>query len=115
MCGYFGCYLVRLTLVSPVQGRCPSGQRERAVNPSAYAYGGSNPPAPTIYAGVAQLVEHQPSKLRVASSSLVSRSTAHVAQSVERILGKDEVTSSNLVMGSIFNILTNRCESDTKI
>ena len=26
---------------------------------------------------------------------------AHVAQSVERILGKDEVTSSILVMGSI--------------
>ncbi|SVB76271.1 uncharacterized protein METZ01_LOCUS229125, partial [marine metagenome] len=26
------------------------------------------------YAGVAQLVEHQPSKLRVAGSSLVSRS-----------------------------------------
>jgi hypothetical protein len=27
---------------------------------------------------------------------------AHVAQSVEHILGKDEVTSSNLVMGSSF-------------
>ena len=26
--------------------------------------------------------------------------SAHVAQLVERILGKDEVTSSNLVMGS---------------
>jgi hypothetical protein len=26
--------------------------------------------------------------------------SAHIAQSVERILGKDEVTSSNLVMGS---------------
>ena len=25
---------------------------------------------------------------------------AHVAQSAERVLGKDEVTSSNLVMGS---------------
>ena len=30
------------------QGRCPSGQRERAVNPSAYAFGGSNPPRPTL-------------------------------------------------------------------
>ncbi len=29
-------------------GRCPSGQRERAVNPSAFAYGGSNPPRPTL-------------------------------------------------------------------
>ena len=28
-------------------GRCPSGQRERAVNPPAYAYGGSNPSRPT--------------------------------------------------------------------
>jgi hypothetical protein len=27
-------------------------------------------------------------------------SEAHVAQSVERVLGKDEVTSSSLVMGS---------------
>ncbi len=46
-------------------------------------------------AGVAQLVELQPSKLNVASSSLVSRSNktihAHVAQSVERFLGKEEV------------------------
>ncbi len=31
----------------------------------------------------------------------VDRSFAHVAQSAERVLGKDEVTSSNLVMGSI--------------
>jgi hypothetical protein len=53
------------------------------------------------------LVELQPSKLNVASSSLVSRSTlsehslrseipkksmkAHVAQTVERFLGKEEV------------------------
>ncbi len=28
-------------------GRCPSGQRERAVNPSAFAYEGSNPSRPT--------------------------------------------------------------------
>ena len=69
-------------------------------------------------AGVAQLVELQPSKLDVASSNLVSRSNksarwisgirvsrpieiwyrknrnrycAHVAQTVERFLGKEEV------------------------
>jgi hypothetical protein len=59
------------------------------------------------------LVELQPSKLNVASSSLVSRSTsffrfpelqfvlilivffAHVAQSVERFLGKEEVHRFN--------------------
>ena len=56
-------------------GRCPSGQREQTVNLPAYAYGGSNPSLPTINAGVAQLVEHQPSKLRVASSNLVARSS----------------------------------------
>ena len=44
-------------------------------------------------AGVAQLVEHQPSKLRVAGSSPVAR-FARVAQSAERVLGKDEVTGS---------------------
>ncbi len=57
------------------------------------------------------MAEHQPSKLRVASSNLVSRSrpekqrlfvrmAAHVAQSVERVLGKDEVSSSILLVGS---------------
>ena len=98
-----------------------------------------------MQAEVAHLVEHQPSKLRVASSSLVFRSRvkecstltkeqvsgqllnwaaratkresieygsmpyrlflsfgniANVAQSVEHIHGKDEVTSSILVIGS---------------
>ena len=60
-------------------------------------------------AGVAQLVEHQPSKLRVAGSSPVARLTgsgeqgiARVAQLVEHILGKDEVTGSIPVMVSRF-------------
>ena len=71
-------------------------------------------------AGVAQLVEHQPSKLRVAGSTPVSRSgirkrcfldselnenflvsnRAHVAQEVEHLLGKEEVTGSSPVVGS---------------
>ena len=65
-----------------IMGVCPSGQRERAVNPSALPTVVRIHPPPPLYAGVAQLVEHQPSKLRVASSNLVSRSifTAHVAQ-----------------------------------
>ena len=58
------------------------------------------------------MVERQPSKLRVAGSNPVSRSimflpylvflylSAHVAQSAEHILGKDEVTGSIPVMGS---------------
>ena len=56
---------------------------------------------PNERAGVAQLVEHQPSKLRVAGSSPVARLSgkvvsefARVAQLVERILGKDEVRGS---------------------
>jgi hypothetical protein len=59
-------------------------------------------------AGIAQLVEREPSKLGVAGSSPVSRSTvyiwavagnAHVAQSVEHFLGKEEVTGPIPVVG----------------
>jgi hypothetical protein len=61
----------------------------QTVNLLSYDFTGSNPVLPTLQirlpgagkrlrknnqAGVAQLVEHQPSKLRVAGSSLVSRS-----------------------------------------
>ena len=55
------------------------------------------------------MVEPQPSKLMVwvrfpspAPLKILKKENfrAHIAQSVERILGKDEVTSSNLVMGS---------------
>ena len=70
--------------------------------------------------GNSSAVERQPSKLGVAGSNPVSRSTgslatgrrgptplrgmsvidAHVAQSVEHVLGKDGVTGSSPVMGS---------------
>lgn len=54
-------------------------------------------------AGVAQVGEHQPSKLRVAGSNPVSRwngrASADVAQMVERFLGKEEVTGSIPVIG----------------
>ena len=74
---------------------CPSGQREQAVNLPAFAYVGSNPTPSTVVhrglgsrpralgrrprslslnAGVAQLVERQPSKLNVVGSSPISRS-----------------------------------------
>ena len=73
----------------------------QTVNLLAYAFGGSNPSSPTIIAEVAQLVEHQPSKLRVASSNLVFRSFfSRCSSGVERILGKDEVMSSNPITGS---------------
>ena len=53
------------------------------------------------------MVEHQPSKLRVAGSSPVARFEkeflkAHVAQEVEHFLGKEVVTGSNPVVGSIY-------------
>ena len=92
-------------MTTEVQEGCPSGQREQAVNLPAQVYVGSNPTpstAPRNSAGVAQLVERQPSKLNVAGSNPVSRSSesAHLAQLVEHVLGKDEVTSSILVVGS---------------
>ena len=106
-------------------GRYPSGQRGQTVNLLAYAFGGSNPPLPTIVLamddvrGNSSAVERQPSKLGVAGSNPVSRSTAaprigtavfetrldlraHVAQLAERVLGKDEVSGSNPDMGSSF-------------
>ena len=95
------------------------------------AFRGSNPLLPTMHArrgdpsgalvrsgkkqdrttksiaGIAQWLERQPSKLRVAGSNPVSRSSvsyeckqAHVAQSVEHLHGKQKVTSSILVVGS---------------
>ncbi len=65
----------------------------------------------TVYAEVAQLVERQPSKLNVASSTLVFRSwkikrrfknrkNAEVAQLVERQPSKLNVASSTLVFRS---------------
>ena len=104
-------------------GRYPSGQRGQTVNLLAYAFGGSNPPLPTTISdlrtttifetgaygkgGNSSAVERQPSKLGVAGSNPVSRSTfstgerAHVAQLVEHALGKGEVSGSIPDMGSI--------------
>ena len=117
-------------------GRWQSGLMHLTVNQAAKAFGGSNPSLPTFliffyntllgifiktnFAVVAQLVEHQPSKLRVASSNLVRRSYsarhdsraenkyACVAQSVEHVLGKDEVTGSIPVVGSKINFINKR-------
>ena len=71
------------------------------------------PSPPILFAGIAQLVEREPSKLGVAGSSPVSRSNptgsgekdlldgrfAHVAQSVEHFLGKEEVAGSIPAVG----------------
>ena len=68
-----------------------------------------------VFAGVAQLVEHQPSKLRVAGSNPVSRSKngwiAHVAQLAEHFLGKEEVTGSIPVVGLDVKIYRRRREN----
>ncbi len=98
----------------------PSGQREQTVNLSPLASKVRILPRPPrdnqksnriksrhmksvtrTSAGVAQLVELQPSKLVVAGSRPVSRShIAHLAQLAEHVLGKDEVTRSIRVVGS---------------
>ena len=83
----------------------------QTVNLLVYTFGGSNPSSPTnfthkrerrLFAEVAQLIEHQPSKLRVASLSLVFRSNAFClcSSGVEHFLGKEEVAGSNPAIGS---------------
>ena len=75
----------------------------QTVNLLACAFGGSNPSLPTYFiAGIAQLVERQPSKLKVAGSRLVSRSEGRCSSGVEHFLGKEGVMSSILIKGSGF-------------
>ena len=52
--------------------------------------------------GVEQSVARRAHNPKVASSSLASATNADVAQSAERVLGKDEVSSSILDISSIF-------------
>ena len=94
-------------------GRVPERSKGTDCKSVATGFEGSNPSPSTGamtesgFAGVAQLVELQPSKLDVAGSRPVSRSTpahvektAHLAQLAEHVLGKDEVTRSIRVVGS---------------
>src|SRR5215813_12263819 len=69
-------------------GRYPSGQRGQTVNLLAYAFGGSNPPLPTTdTGGNSSAVERQPSKLGVAGSNPVSRSTVAKSRRAVRVEG----------------------------
>ena len=91
-----------------------AGVAERSMAADCKSAGGTptvvriHPPAPFANGcGSNSGVESQPSKLLVAGSNPVSRSNrtqasswAQVAQAVEHVLGKDGVTSSNLVLGS---------------
>ena len=93
-------------------GRVPERSKGTDCKSVATGFEGSNPSPSTHemvgdeFAGVAQLVELQPSKLDVAGSRPVSRSNpthltpAHLAQLAEHVLGKDEVTRSIRVVGS---------------
>ena len=96
-------------------GRVPERSKGTDCKSVATGFEGSNPSPSTAAnvgatnnglksAGVAQLVELQPSKLDVAGSRPVSRSNlykpAHLAQLAEHVLGKDEVTRSIRVVGS---------------
>jgi hypothetical protein len=68
-------------------------------------YGGSNPPLSTkkLESGsnsVGRVIAFQAIG-RGFESRLPLQNSAHVAQSAERVLGKDEVISSNLIVGSI--------------
>ena len=84
-------------------GLAPSKVR---ILPAPPSVGGRNT---YVSAGVAQLVEHQPSKLRVAGPSPVSRSSfigraelqGPRGSVVEHFLGKEGVTGSIPVVGSI--------------
>jgi hypothetical protein len=68
-------------------------------------YGGSNPPLSTIRNlesgsnSVGRVIAFQAIG-RGFESRLPLQVPAHVAQSAERVLGKDEVISSNLIVGS---------------
>jgi hypothetical protein len=62
-----------------ISERYPSGQREQTVNLPAMPSKVRILPSPPFFAGIAQLVEREPSKLGVAGSSPVSRSSLHMA------------------------------------
>ena len=64
----------------------PEWLKGTGCKPVGYAYLGSNPSAPTIHTTARSL-----------------RRTAHIAQSAEHFLGKEEVTGSSPVVGSMTN------------
>ncbi len=98
-------------------GRCQSGQMERTVNPPAIAYGGSNPPLPTVL----ELFGGNSSGGRASAFQAEGRGfesrfplqydnlnfeddmkwlSSPCSSGVEHFLGKEEVTGSIPVMGS---------------
>ncbi len=88
------------------EGRWLSGQKHQTVNLTVNPYVGSNPALPKICAGVAQLARASAFQAegRGFESRLPLICSAHVAQTVEHILGKDEVGGSSPLVGSMKQI-----------
>jgi hypothetical protein len=94
----------------PGQGRCappagcPSGQWERTVNPSAYAYAGSNPaPATSITPG--QSPDRRPPTVRTALELprvVTTRATSHRAATVPCDVGRRASARFNCAAGNDF-------------
>jgi hypothetical protein len=98
--------------------RCPSGQREQTVNLPALAFEGSNPSLSTegrriqrrdglghseqtsLLAGVAQLARASAFQAEGRGFEPRLPLTAHIAQLVEHLHGKEKVISSILIVGS---------------
>ena len=91
--------LVCMTQIDFIWEGCPSGQRRRAVNSLAYAYGGSNPsPSMAWNARVAQF--GRASAFQAEGRGFESRlSLCPGSSGVERVLGKDEVVGSIPTLG----------------
>src|ERR1700682_3534494 len=91
------------------QEGCPSGQREQTVNLPAHAFEGSNPsPSTNFGSNRGNSSAGRASAFQAECHGFESRfplhdaneKEAHLAQLAEHVLGKDEVTSSILVVGS---------------
>ena len=61
-----------------IRGEVPEWPKGADCKSAGDAFEGSNPSLSTIFAGIAQLVEREPSKLGVAGSSPVSRSNSRM-------------------------------------
>ena len=96
---------------SIVFGGIPERPKGADCKSAVFDFEGSNPSPSTIHRGVEQLVARRAHNPKVAGSSPVPATTkihsemivhcAGVAQSAERILGKDKVTGSIPVTSSI--------------
>ena len=91
------------------EGRWPSGQRQQTVNLPTYVYGGSNPSRPTVLCGSSSV--GRASAFQAEGRGFESRLPliAYIAQAVEHFLGKEEVTSSSLVVGSQCKAKNSNC------